>query len=76
MAALAVTEAKQRMWEGFGEAKEKNFRSAPRCFWKTIQYFRREKQGIIQAVYSKCGTLLTSTKEVIRRWKEHFPEHD
>ncbi|XP_077940565.1 uncharacterized protein LOC144384606 [Gasterosteus aculeatus] len=28
----------------------------------------------IQAVYSKDGTLLTATEEVIGRWKEHFEE--
>uniref|UniRef100_A0A8D2ZX27 Endonuclease/exonuclease/phosphatase domain-containing protein n=1 Tax=Scophthalmus maximus TaxID=52904 RepID=A0A8D2ZX27_SCOMX len=73
-AASAVSEAKQRMWEKFGEVMEKDFRSAPRCFWKTIRHLRRGKRGTIHAVYSKDGTLLTSAEEVIGRWKEHFEE--
>ena len=73
-AAAAVTEAKQRVWERFGEDMEKDFRSAPKCFWKTIRHLRRGKQGNIQAVYSRDGTLLTSTEEVIGHWKEHFEE--
>ena len=73
-AAAAVVEAKQRVWEEFGAAMEKDFRSAPRCFWKTIRHLRRGKRGTIQAVYSKDGTLLTSTEEVVGRWKEHFEE--
>ena len=36
-AASAVREAKQWVWEKFREAMEKDFRSAPRHFWKTIQ---------------------------------------
>ena len=73
-AATAVTEAKQRVWKEFGAAMEKDFRSAPKCFWKTVRHLRRGKRGTIQAVYSKDGTLLTSTEEVIGRWKEHFEE--
>ena len=71
-AAAAVAEAKQWVWEEFGEAMEKDFRVAPKRFWKTICHLRRRKRGTIQAVYSKDGTLLTSTEEVIGRWKEYF----
>ncbi|KAJ7996760.1 hypothetical protein DPEC_G00240360, partial [Dallia pectoralis] len=39
-AAAAVSEAKQRVWEKFGEAMEKDFRSAPKCFWKTVRHLR------------------------------------
>uniref|UniRef100_A0AAQ4NW66 Endonuclease/exonuclease/phosphatase domain-containing protein n=1 Tax=Gasterosteus aculeatus aculeatus TaxID=481459 RepID=A0AAQ4NW66_GASAC len=73
-AASAVMEAKQRVWEEFGVTMEKDFRSAPKCFWKTLRHLRRGKRGTIQAVYSKDGTLLTATEEVIGRWKEHFEE--
>ncbi|KAJ3614865.1 hypothetical protein NHX12_018435 [Muraenolepis orangiensis] len=52
---------------------EKDFQSASNRFWKTIRPLRRGKRGSIQAVYSKGGTLLTSTEEVIGRWK-HFEE--
>ena len=70
-AAAAVSEAKQRVWEKFGEAMEKDFRLAQKCFCKTIRHLKRGKRGTIQAVYSKDGTLLTSTEEVVERWKEH-----
>ncbi len=35
-AASVVTETKQRVWEEFGEAMEKDYRSVPKCFWKTV----------------------------------------
>ncbi|KAK5904105.1 hypothetical protein CesoFtcFv8_005702 [Champsocephalus esox] len=73
-AASAVAEAKQRVWEKFGEDMEKDFRAAPKLFWKTVRHLRRGKQGTIQAVSSKDGTLLTSTDGVLGRWKEHFEE--
>ena len=53
---------------------EKDFRSAPKRFWKTVPHLRKGKRGTIEAVYSKEGTLLTSTEKVIGRWKEHFEE--
>ncbi|KAJ3588625.1 hypothetical protein NHX12_009479 [Muraenolepis orangiensis] len=53
---------------------EKDFQSAPKRFWQTIRRLRRGKRKSIQAVYSKGGTLLTSTEEVIGQWKEHFEE--
>ncbi|KAJ3586871.1 hypothetical protein NHX12_013263 [Muraenolepis orangiensis] len=53
---------------------EKDFQSAPKSFWQTIRRLRRGKRGSMQAVYSKGGTLLTSTEEVIGQWKEHFEE--
>ena len=45
---------------------------APKHFCKTIRHLRRGKRGTIHAAYSKDGTLLTSTEEVIGRWKEYF----
>ena len=71
-AAAAVAEAKQRVWEEFGKAMEKDFRVVPKRFWKAVWHLRRGKRGTIQAVYSKDGTLLTSTEEVIGQWKEYF----
>ncbi|KAJ3583274.1 hypothetical protein NHX12_029528 [Muraenolepis orangiensis] len=53
---------------------EKDFQSAPKRFWQTVRCLRRGKRGSIQAVYSKGGTLLTSTEVVIGQWKEHFEE--
>ena len=62
-----MAEAKQRELEKFGEAMEKDFRAAPKLFWKTVRHLRRGKPGTIQAVYSKDGTLLTSTDGVLGR---------
>ena len=36
-AALAATEAKTRAWEEFGEAMEKDFRTASKRFYTTIR---------------------------------------
>ena len=33
-AAAAVTEAKRKVWERFGEDMERDFWTAPKCFWK------------------------------------------
>jgi len=43
--ASVVTEAKTRVWEEFGEAMEKDFRSASRRFWQTVRRLRKGKQG-------------------------------
>ena len=73
-AASAVSEAKTRVWEEFGEAMEKDFRLAPRRFWQTIRRLRRGKQCFTNTVYSGDGALLTSTGDVVRRWKEYFED--
>ena len=73
-AASTVTEAKRRVWGDFRAATEKDFRSAPKCIWKAVRHLRRGKQGTIQAIRSKDGTLLNSTEGVVRQWKEHFEE--
>ena len=73
-AASAVSEAKTRVWEEFGEAMEKDFRLAPRRFWQTIRRLRQGKQCFTNTVYSGDGVLLTSTGDVVRRWKEYFED--
>ncbi|KAK0155354.1 DNA-directed RNA polymerase II subunit RPB1 [Merluccius polli] len=50
-AAVAVTEAKTRTWEEFGEAMENDFRTASKRFWTTIRHLRRGKQCIVNTVY-------------------------
>ncbi len=62
---MYANEAKQQLWEERGEAMEKDFKSAPRCFWKTIRHLSKGKRETIQALYSKGRILLTSTEEVI-----------
>jgi len=45
-AATVVEDAKTRAWEEFGEAMEKDFRSASRRFWQTVRRLRKGKQGL------------------------------
>ncbi len=69
-----VVEAKTRAWEEFGEAMEKDYRLASKRFWQTVRYLRRGKQCPTNAVYSGGGRLLTSTGDVVGRWKEYFED--
>uniref|UniRef100_A0A8C6L319 Reverse transcriptase domain-containing protein n=1 Tax=Nothobranchius furzeri TaxID=105023 RepID=A0A8C6L319_NOTFU len=73
-AAVAVAEAKSRAWEEFGEAMEKDYRSAPKRFWQTVRRLRRGRQQLAHTVYSGDGELLTSTGAIVGRWKEYFEE--
>ncbi|KAK0138802.1 putative RNA-directed DNA polymerase from transposon X-element [Merluccius polli] len=73
-AAVAVTEAQTRTWEEFGEAMENDFRTASKRFWTTIRRLRRGKQCIVNTVYGGDGALLTSTRDVVDRWKEYFED--
>uniref|UniRef100_A0A671VTV6 Reverse transcriptase domain-containing protein n=1 Tax=Sparus aurata TaxID=8175 RepID=A0A671VTV6_SPAAU len=73
-AARAVSEAKTRVWEEFGEAMEKDYRSASKKFWQTIRRLRRGKQSSTNTVYSGGGGLLTSTGDIVGRWKEYFED--
>ncbi|KAK3541999.1 hypothetical protein QTP86_009835 [Hemibagrus guttatus] len=45
-AALVVSEAKTRVWEEFGEAMEKDYRTASGKFWQTIWHLRREESEV------------------------------
>ena len=67
-----VAEAKTRVWEEFGEAMEKDYRLASKKFWQTIRRHRRVKQCPAHTVYSGSGNLLTSTGDILGRWKEFF----
>ncbi len=73
-AARVVVEAKTRAWEEFGEAMERDYRLASKRFWQTVWHLRRGKQCPTNAVYSGGGRLLTSTGDVIGRWKEYFED--
>ncbi|KAK0132400.1 Craniofacial development protein 2 [Merluccius polli] len=73
-AAVAVTEAKTRTWEEFGEAMENDFRTASKRFWTTIRRLRRGKQCIVNTVYGGDDALLTSTRDVVDRWKDYFED--
>ncbi|KAK7939602.1 hypothetical protein WMY93_002928 [Mugilogobius chulae] len=71
-AACAVAEAKTRSWEEFREAMEEDHRSASKKFWQTVRRLRRGKQFSTNTIYSAGGELLTSTGDVVGRWKEYF----
>ena len=73
-AAAAVTKAKTRAWEEFGEAMEEDYRSAPKRFWSTIRRLRGGGRQLAHTVYSGSGELLTTTEEIVGRWKEYFEE--
>ncbi|KAK3540927.1 hypothetical protein QTP86_005816 [Hemibagrus guttatus] len=49
--AVVVSEAKTRVWEEFGEAMEKDYRTAPGKFWQTVQRLRRGKAALCQKLF-------------------------
>ncbi|KAI3356997.1 hypothetical protein L3Q82_003633 [Scortum barcoo] len=73
-AARTVLEAKTRVWEEFGEAMEEDYRSASKRFWQTVRRLRRGKQYSANTVYSAGGELLTSTGDIVGRWKKYFED--
>ncbi|GAA6067179.1 uncharacterized protein LOC106910031, partial [Tachysurus ichikawai] len=70
--ARVVAEAKTRVWEEFGEAMEKDYRSASKKFWQTVRCLRRGKQCPAHTVYSGSGNLLTSTGDILGRSTSRF----
>ncbi|XDV11655.1 hypothetical protein PO909_000531 [Leuciscus waleckii] len=61
-------------WEEFGESMEKDYRLASKEFWQTVWRLRRGNQCPTNAVYSGGGQLLTSTGDVVGRWKKYFED--
>ncbi|KAK3517424.1 hypothetical protein QTP70_009918 [Hemibagrus guttatus] len=72
--AVVVLEAKTRVWEEFGEAMEKDYRTASGKFWQTVRCLRRGKQLSANTVYGGGGELLVSTGDIVRPWKEYFED--
>ncbi|KAK3528006.1 hypothetical protein QTP86_013119 [Hemibagrus guttatus] len=72
--AMVVSEAKTRVWEEFGEAMEKDYRTASGKFWQTVWHLRRGKQLSANTVYGGGGELLVSTGDIVGRWKEYFKD--
>ncbi|KAK3561572.1 hypothetical protein QTP86_010655 [Hemibagrus guttatus] len=72
--AVVVSEAKTRVWEEFGEAMEKDYRTASGKFWQTVWRLRRGKQLSANTVYGGGGELLVSTGDIVGRWKEYFED--
>ncbi|KAI3364112.1 hypothetical protein L3Q82_010940 [Scortum barcoo] len=69
-----VLEAKTQVWEEFGEAMEEDYWSASKRFWQTVRRLRRGKQYSANTVYSAGGELLTSTGDIVGRWKKYFED--
>lgn len=53
---------------------EKDYLSASRIFWPTVQHFRKGKQCSANILYSAGGDLLTSTGNIDGQWNEYFKE--
>ena len=53
---------------------EKDFQTASKRFWTTIRRLRRGTQCAVNTVYGGDGALLTSTRDVVDRWKEYFKD--
>ncbi|TWW77426.1 hypothetical protein D4764_12G0008160 [Takifugu flavidus] len=59
---------------GMDPAMENDIRTALKRFWTNIHCLRKGKQCTVNAVYSGDGVLLTSTRDVVDRWKEYFED--
>ncbi|KAK3534104.1 hypothetical protein QTP86_002215 [Hemibagrus guttatus] len=66
-AAWVVSEAKTQVWEEFGDAMEKDYRTASGKFWQTVRCLRRGKQLSANTVYSGGGELLALTGDIVGR---------
>ncbi|KAI3374080.1 hypothetical protein L3Q82_022646 [Scortum barcoo] len=53
---------------------KEDYRSASKRFWQTIRRLRRGKQYSANTVYSAGGELLTSTVDIVGRWKKYFED--
>ncbi|KAI3355396.1 hypothetical protein L3Q82_018240 [Scortum barcoo] len=47
---------------------------ASKRFWQTVRRLRRGKQYSANTVYSAGGELLTSTEDIVGRWKKYFED--
>ena len=56
------------------EAMDNDLRTASKRFWTTIRRLRRGKECSVDTVYGGNSVLLTSTQEVVNRWKEYFED--
>ncbi|KAI3360341.1 hypothetical protein L3Q82_014656 [Scortum barcoo] len=53
---------------------EEDYWSASKRFWQTVRRLRRGKQYSANTVYSAGGELLTSTGDIVGRWKKYFED--
>ncbi|KAI3356949.1 hypothetical protein L3Q82_003594 [Scortum barcoo] len=73
-AARRVLEAKTRVWEEFGEAMEEDYLSVglEEILANRPAPQKGKKQYSANTVYSAGGELLTSTEDIVGRWKKYF----
>ncbi|KAK3522918.1 hypothetical protein QTP86_008223 [Hemibagrus guttatus] len=71
--AVVVSEAKTRVWEEFGEAMEKDYRTALGKFWQTVRRLRRGKQLSantvmveVESCWSRLGILSDGRRNTLR----------
>ncbi|KAK3557563.1 hypothetical protein QTP70_030496 [Hemibagrus guttatus] len=62
--AMVVAEAKARVWEEFGEAMEKDYRTASGKFWQTVQCLRKEEPEAEDSEVDSFITQAEVTEEV------------
>ncbi|KAI3351154.1 hypothetical protein L3Q82_005706 [Scortum barcoo] len=54
---------------------EEDYRSASKRFWQTVRRLRRGRSSTsANTVYSAGGELLTSTGDIVGRWKKYFED--
>ena len=73
-AAVAVAEKKTWAWEEFGEVMENYLRMASKRFWTKIPCLQKSNLCTVNTVFSGGCVLLTSTKDVVYRWREYFED--
>ncbi len=61
-------EAKTFVWKEFDEGRGKFFWAAFKKFWQAIRWLKREKQGLVQAAFSRGGELLTLTGGIVEQF--------
>lgn len=68
-----ILEAKKKCWEDFGHKMETDYQTNQKLFYRVIKNSRTSKtQTTIKQIKDKNGNLLTTDREIIERWKEHF----
>ncbi|KAJ0036444.1 hypothetical protein NQD34_005121 [Periophthalmus magnuspinnatus] len=53
---------------------KEDYQMASKRFWQTVRLLRRGKQRFTNTAYSAGRELLTSTRDVVGRWKEYFED--
>ncbi|KAI3351306.1 hypothetical protein L3Q82_005852 [Scortum barcoo] len=68
---------KLQVWEEFGEAMEEDYRSTSKRFWQTVQAPQKRGSSTLPTLFTVSATggeLLTSTEDIVGRWKKYFED--